>query len=108
MPEGFDSQPVESSHVKDFSLQRLLSSEEGSGAEFPRDKENAQHYFEAPHSSKEANYLEAPASASYLQSNLAALTPESAAAAPNAYNMQSGLSAGSPGKRSGIKRVFSS
>ena len=86
---GGDSNP------KIMSLQRLLSSEEGN--DFNKMRENVQHFFDAPNSRKESNYLQTTNPSNYLESNLAALTPESAFAAPNAFNKQSGLTAGASG-----------
>ena len=79
-----------------MSLQRLLSSEEGNN--FNKMQENTQHFFNAPNQQKESNYLQTTNPSSYLESNLAALTPESSFVAPNAFNTQSGLSAGASGK----------
>lgn len=80
---------------KIMSLQRLLSSEEGN--DFSKMKENAAQFFDAPKPQKEANFLQNVNPPNYLESNLAALTPESSFASPNAYSTQSGLTAGASG-----------
>ena len=79
-----------------MSLQRLLSSEEGN--DFSKLQENTQHFFNTPNPQRESNYLQSTTPSNYLETNLAALTPESSFIAPNAFNTQSGLSAGASGK----------
>ena len=95
--EGSGSDAGESSNANVMSLQKLLGSEDG-GNEFGRMRDNAQHFFDAlPANQKVANYLQTTSPSSYLESNLAALTPESSVAAPNAFSTQSGLTAGASG-----------
>eukprot|EP00795_Rhopilema_esculentum_P005038 gene5038-148_t len=97
--EGSGSDAGESSNANVMSLQKLLGSEDG-GNEFGRMRDNAQHFFDAlPANQKVANYLQKTSPSSYLESNLAALTPESSVAAPNAFSTQSGLTAGASGSR---------
>lgn len=79
-----------------MSLQRLLSSEEGN--EFSNMKQNVEHFFEPKNSQQESNFMQTKNPSNYLESNLAALTPESSFTSPNAFNTQSGLSAGATGK----------
>lgn len=96
--EGSGSEFGDGGNAKAVSLQKLLQSEEGPRPEFAKMKENVQHFFEAPVAAqKEANYFQTTNPANYLESNLAALTPESAVVAPNAFSTQSGLTAGASG-----------
>ena len=90
-----DSEIGVENNPKVMSLQRLLSSEEGT--DFRKIQENTQHFFDTPNPLKSANYLQSTNPSNYLESNLAALTPESSFAAPNAFNTQSGLTAGTSG-----------
>ena len=88
-----------------MSLQRLLSSEDGN--EFSKLQENTQYFFNTPNPQRESNYLQSATPSNYLETNLAALTPESSFVAPNVFNTQSGLSAGASGKHIFAFRVES-